>query len=61
MLTYKCKIYIFSVARKSINYARDHLIHDYMGVNYIIVWDVLENKIPELAAQIKDALGHEEN
>ena len=27
---------------------RDRLIHDYMGVNYSIVWDVIINKIPDL-------------
>jgi uncharacterized protein with HEPN domain len=31
---------------------RDRLIHDYMGVNYSIVWDVIKNKIPELSEQI---------
>jgi len=31
---------------------RDRLIHDYMGVNYSIVWDVAKNKIPELYEQI---------
>jgi len=31
---------------------RDKLIHDYMGVNYSIVWDVIKNKIPELCEQI---------
>ena len=31
---------------------RDKLIHDYMGVNYSIVWDVIINKIPELCAQV---------
>jgi uncharacterized protein with HEPN domain len=31
---------------------RDRLIHDYMGINYGIVWDVVKNKIPELAEQI---------
>lgn len=31
---------------------RDRLIHDYIGVNYIIVWDVLKNKIPVLRANI---------
>lgn len=25
---------------------RDRLIHDYFGVDYEIVWDVVENKIP---------------
>jgi len=31
---------------------RDRLIHDYMGVNYSIVWDVIKNKIPDLHKQI---------
>lgn len=31
---------------------RDRLIHDYIGVDYSIVWDVIRNKIPELASQI---------
>jgi len=31
---------------------RDRLIHDYMGVNYTIVWDVMKNKIPEMSKQI---------
>jgi uncharacterized protein with HEPN domain len=31
---------------------RDRLIHDYMGINYSIVWDVIKNKIPELCEQI---------
>ncbi len=35
---------------------RDRLIHDYIGVNYSIVWDVLSNKIPELYLQIQDVL-----
>lgn len=35
---------------------RDRLIHDYMGVNYLIVWDVAKNKIPELHRQIDHVL-----
>lgn len=35
---------------------RDRLIHDYMGVNYSIVWDVIRNKIPELNKQIREVL-----
>ena len=27
---------------------RDRLIHDYAGVNWDIVWDVLQTKLPEL-------------
>ena len=33
---------------------RDRLIHDYIGVNYAIVWDVLKNKIPEMNIQISE-------
>ncbi len=35
---------------------RDRLIHDYMGINYSLVWDVFKNKIPELFAQIQIVL-----
>jgi uncharacterized protein with HEPN domain len=35
---------------------RDRLIHDYMGVNYSIVWDVIINKIPELCAQVVNVI-----
>lgn len=32
---------------------RDRLIHDYGGVDYVIVWDVAANKVPGLAAQLR--------
>ena len=32
---------------------RDRLIHDYGGVDYVIVWDVAANKAPGLAAQLR--------
>jgi uncharacterized protein with HEPN domain len=35
---------------------RDRLIHDYIGVNYTIVWDVMKNKIPEINKQISEFL-----
>lgn len=38
---------------------RDRLIHDYIGVNYSIVWDVFKNKIPELSTQIQSVLNNE--
>ena len=31
---------------------RDRLIHDYFGVDYELVWDVVQNRIPELRAQL---------
>jgi len=39
---------------------RDRLIHDYIGVNYSIVWDVFINKIPELHVQIQEVLNQEQ-
>lgn len=38
---------------------RDRLIHDYMGINYSIVWDVVKNKIPELYEQISEVIKNE--
>jgi len=38
---------------------RDKLIHDYMGVNYSIVWDVVKNKIPALKKQIESIIDKE--
>ena len=35
---------------------RNRLIHDYLGINYEIVWDVATNKIPDLNNQIQDVL-----
>jgi uncharacterized protein with HEPN domain len=32
---------------------RDRLIHDYVDVDYYIVWDVAETKVPELAARLR--------
>lgn len=39
---------------------RDRLIHDYIGINYSIVWDVVRNKIPELSGQIGDVIENEQ-
>ena len=38
---------------------RDRLIHDYIGVNYSIVWNVFNNKIPELYEQIQSVINQE--
>lgn len=35
---------------------RDRLIHDYFGVDYELVWDVVRNRIPELRSQVATIL-----
>jgi uncharacterized protein with HEPN domain len=45
-----------SIPWKNMAGMRDRLIHDYIGVNYAIVWDVMLNKIPEMQKQISEIL-----
>ena len=40
---------------------RDRLIHDYLGVDYEIVWDVGANKAAALCSHIEEILGHTPN
>jgi uncharacterized protein with HEPN domain len=35
---------------------RDRLIHGYFGVDYVIVWDVVRNHIPELRRSLASIL-----
>lgn len=42
-----------SIQWKSAAGMRDRLIHDYMGINYSIVWDAVKNKIPELNTKFR--------
>ena len=35
---------------------RDRLIHDYIGVDYYIVWDVVTNKLPDLRWKFQSLL-----
>ena len=35
---------------------RDRLIHDYFGVDYMIVWDVATNKLPDLCVKLHTLL-----
>jgi uncharacterized protein with HEPN domain len=44
------------VKRKAIAGMGDRLIHDYFGVDYEIVWDVVQNKIPVLRKDILEIL-----
>lgn len=36
---------------------RDRLIHGYFGVDYELVWDVVDSKVPELREQLAKLLG----
>jgi uncharacterized protein with HEPN domain len=40
------------IAWQDIAGMRDRLIHHYAGVNWEIVWDVIQTKLPELKAQL---------
>ena len=40
---------------------RDKLIHDYGGVDYLIVWDVAINKAPHLAAKLRQIFESEKS
>lgn len=33
---------------------RDKIIHHYFGINWDIVWDTVQNKLPELLVKIKN-------
>ena len=35
---------------------RDKLVHDYFGVDYLIVWDAALNKLPDLRVKLKALL-----
>lgn len=38
---------------------RDRLIHDYFGVDYDIVWDVVVSKVPVLQREIRQIVRSE--
>ena len=35
---------------------RDKLIHDYLGVDYELVWDIVQHKIPAIRAAMEEIL-----
>lgn len=35
---------------------RDVLIHQYFGINYELVWDIVKNKVPELKNKVESII-----
>jgi uncharacterized protein with HEPN domain len=50
-----------TISWKNMAGMRDRLIHDYVGINYFIVWNVVINIIPELEKQIIAAIDDQES
>jgi uncharacterized protein with HEPN domain len=41
---------------KKISGMRDRLIHDYGGVDYFIVWDIVKTRVPQLKSLIRSII-----
>lgn len=50
------KIQYSQVEWRLISGMRDKLVHDYFGIDYDLVWDVVKNKIPQLKVQIVEII-----
>ena len=46
---------------KKIAGLRDKIIHYYFGVNWDILWDVIENRLPKLKEQLEEILSKTDN
>jgi len=47
------------VERRKMAGTRDRLIHDYLGVDYELVWDIVQNKIPALKKAMQEIVEKE--
>jgi len=46
---------------KRISDFRNVLAHEYFGIKYKIMWDIIKNKLPQLEKQIKSIVDQEKN
>jgi uncharacterized protein with HEPN domain len=37
---------------------RNRIVHGYFGINYNIIWSIIEDYLPELITQIKELLNN---
>ena len=44
------------ISWKELKATRNIIIHNYTGVDYAIVWEIIQNNIPELEFQIKQLI-----
>ncbi|MDO9287781.1 MAG: DUF86 domain-containing protein [Thermodesulfovibrionales bacterium] len=49
-----------SVEWKRISDFRNVLAHEYFGIKYKIMWDIIKNKLPALETQIKTIIAQEQ-
>ena len=43
---------------KRIRGFRNRIVHDYFGIDYGIVWDIIQNNLPELINQLQELTGN---
>jgi uncharacterized protein with HEPN domain len=44
------------IERRKMACTRDRVINHYFGVDYDIIWDIIENKLPDLQERVGDIL-----